>query len=260
MHSRGRHKIRQPIFRRARVRAFSAALATSVGIAAWSAYGMSTGTTTRPASSPTVIASQQPPRTAAPAENTAPPPTTTEQQTPVVPAQGNGQFRPAKGKSERTGAGTTTYYQVEVEEGLPWEPEEIAAIVDATLADQRGWVATGRSFQRKPTADLRVRIATPRTVDRLCAPLLTRGELSCRNGNLILVNAKRWNIGIEAYRRIDDYRTYLINHEVGHAIGYGHRSCPSPGEPAPVMQQQTKSMQSCRPNAWPTNTEFASHE
>lgn len=90
----------------------------------------------------------------------------------------------------------------------------------------------------------------------------SRGEWTVPHGSRpILTNRDwngdqlRWNIGIEAYREIDDYRNYLINHEVGHALGCGRRTCPSPGEPAPVMQQQTKTMQSCRPNAWPATAD-----
>jgi hypothetical protein len=76
--------------------------------------------------------------------------------------------------------------------------------------------------------------------------------VSCRNGDLVVINARRWAYGIEAYG--DDlaaYRQYVVNHEMGHSIGFGHVGCPGPGEAAPVMLQQTYGLQGCRPNPWP---------
>ncbi len=195
---------------------------------------------------------------------TLPSPTSMKTTTPKPSTQlpkpirvaGNGEFARAVGTTERVGDGALTIYRVEVERELPWKSSEIATAVDATLADDRGWIRAGHAFQRHPDAQLRIVVATPKTVDRLCAPLKTRGEVSCRNGNVVAINAKRWQYGIDAYSSLDGYRRYVINHEVGHALGYGHRRCVRGGELAPVMQQQTLSLQGCRANPWPTVDEI----
>lgn len=37
-----------------------------------------------------------------------------------------------------------------------------------------------------------------------------------------------------------EYRKYVINHETGHALGYGHLPCNSENQICPVMYQMTK--------------------
>ena len=54
-----------------------------------------------------------------------------------------------------------------------------------------------------------------------------------------------------------DYRRMLINHELGHRTGHGHRKCSGAASIAPVMQQQTFRLQGCKANAWPTDSEAA---
>jgi hypothetical protein len=58
---------------------------------------------------------------------------------------------------------------------------------------------------------------------------------------------------VPAYQgEVELYRSYLVNHEVGHALGHGHSTCAEANTPAPVMLQQTKGLGGCLPNAWPT--------
>ena len=58
---------------------------------------------------------------------------------------------------------------------------------------------------------------------------------------------------------LDEYRRYLVNHEVGHFLGKGHvqpASCSATTR-APVMMQQTFGLRGCAINGWPAldNTE-----
>ncbi len=172
---------------------------------------------------------------------------------PSVPETGSGSFKIADGSSARVGRGQLVSYQVEVEGGISVTPADFAAAVDSTLADRRGWSARGRyAFQRQSAARLRIVLATPSTTDRLCAPLNTAGEVSCRNGNVVAINAKRWMNGAPSYGNdIARYRHYVINHEVGHSLGLNHTGCPAPNTKAPVMLQQTLGLQGCKANPWP---------
>jgi Protein of unknown function (DUF3152) len=165
-------------------------------------------------------------------------------------------FAAAPGGSATVGRGPLFTYVVEVEEGVPVDPAAFAAAVDATLADPRGWTAAGDVALRRVGADadpsFRVRLATPATVDAHCAPLVTAGIYSCRQGDDVMINARRWLEGADASQMpLPDYRHYVISHEVGHALGHSHAACPAPGAVAPVMLQQTKGLQGCRPNPWP---------
>lgn len=173
----------------------------------------------------------------------------------LLPEVGSGEFLVAAGLSPVTGAGVLMTYTVEVEREVPVERDAAARVVDRVLTDPRGWTATGaHALARVETgSDIRVLLATAKTTDTLCAPLNTGGRLSCRNGDLVVLNAWRWFNGAPAYAdNLRDYRRYLISHEVGHALGNSHVACPGPGRPAPVMMQQTKSLGGCVANPWPT--------
>lgn len=150
----------------------------------------------------------------------------------------------------------TVRYRVEVEDGLAIDGPCFADAVDEILTDARGWSTTESvTFVRVDgeAFDLRIILASPDTTDSLCAPANTAGRFSCRNRNRVVLNLTRWENGAEDFGDdIDTYRRYLVNHEVGHFLGKGHRQCPGTGLEAPVMMQQTKTVGSCVPNGWPT--------
>lgn len=156
-------------------------------------------------------------------------------------------------------AGPITTLSVDIEASLGWSEEDARREIVTILADGRGWVGAATiRFQLVDDvddADVRIRIASPATVDARCQPLRTGGTLSCRNGRTLNLNSDRW-AGATSFwtASLGEYRTYLINHEMGHFLGYGHHDCPGEGQLAPVMQQQTKSLQGCLPNGWPYPT------
>lgn len=179
-----------------------------------------------------------------------------------VPTRGTGTIRvvPVPG-GDSPASGRTVRYTVEVEDGAGVDEADYARFVREVLTDERGWesqdhvhfvnVSPERAASDQPP-DIRITVASPATVDELCAPMETEGQVSCNNGDRVALNSVRWTRGVPYYP--DDllhYRIYLINHEVGHAIGYDHEDCPGPGRPAPVMLQQTLGLQGCTRYPWP---------
>jgi hypothetical protein len=148
-------------------------------------------------------------------------------------------------------------YRVEVETGTQQDAPAFAAAVDATLANPASWTGQGRwALQRadRDDVDFVIRLATPATVDRVCASagMHTGGYVSCRSGHFVMINLNRWLYAVPDYRGdTARYRLYVVNHEVGHELGYGHQACPGPGRLAPVMQQQTFGLKGCLANGWP---------
>jgi hypothetical protein len=171
-----------------------------------------------------------------------------------VPPVGTGATVVVPGSAPAPGPGPVRTVRVEVEGGLPVDAAAFADFALQGLNDPRGWGRDGAmSFARTDgDAEIVVILASPETSARLCAPLDTGGTLSCRRGPSAIITHHRWVLAHPDYG--DDrtgYRSYVVNHEVGHVLGYGHVPCPGPGVPAPVMMQQTKGLLGCAPNPWP---------
>ena len=138
--------------------------------------------------------------------------------------------------------------------------EGFASFVRAVLTDERGWRRAGFGFTFTETGfDYTVVLAEGPEVDALCLPYDTFGRFSCQNGPVVALNADRWRTAVDGWpAALDDYRTMLINHEVGHLLGQHHPAsrCPGDGQPAPVMAQQSSGVAPCTANPWPLGWEI----
>jgi len=155
------------------------------------------------------------------------------------------------------GDGPRWRYTVELDPSLAAEVglDALATEVRAALHDARSW-ARDRTMEQvgdPARARIRVVLAPPEVVDELCGRvgLATQGIYSCWNGEFAALNAWRWSAGAEGFEDLTTYRTYLVNHEVGHGLGFGHVGCPGDGLAAPVMMQQSKGLDTCIANGWP---------
>jgi len=123
--------------------------------------------------------------------------------------------------------------------------------VDAVLNDPRGWSLNGAVRFRRVSRGGRftVRLASPRVVGSYggCS-----SYYSCRVGRYVIINDDRWRFATRSFRneRLHLYRQMVVNHEVGHALGFGHATCRRAGWRAPVMQQQSNGLGGCRAIPW----------
>jgi hypothetical protein len=213
----------------------------------------------------------------------------------IVPAggpfteAGDRTWRIVPGTTPKVGEGTAKVfkYTVEVENGIDTTSfggdEGFARMVTETLGNPKSWTHNPQfAFQRidattpdlKP--DFRVSLTSPMTVREGCGYEIEI-ETSCYNPVYgpdaeprVFINLARWVRGAVPFQGdIGSYRQYLINHEVGHAIGYtAHEPCDRNGALAPIMMQQTFSTsdndatrfdpesvkpdgKTCRFNSWP---------
>jgi hypothetical protein len=241
------------------------AVATLLALADLALHEAAAPASDRSASAPVSTSSVPPPTTAvvpsAPAEGDAGP---SETRAPASRTtyveQGAGSLTVVDGSSQVYGTGPLSRFIVEIEDGIDVDGAAFAEAVTETLADPRSWGGGGRmSFQRVGTAEaaagafeFRVALVSPGSMEQYCPGVGTGGYTSCRYGDRAVINLARWATAVPHYDGdLVTYRHYVVNHEVGHALGNGHVDCPGPGEVAPVMLQQTLSLEGCVKNAWP---------
>ncbi|GAA4037552.1 DUF3152 domain-containing protein [Allokutzneria multivorans] len=199
-------------------------------------------------------------------------------------------FSVVRGSSEVVGSTGKLYrYTIEIENGIDASvvqgEDAFARVVDGILASPKSWIGSktgGVRLQRvdstTPAPDFRISLTTPGTTRRpdVCNYTI-QYEASCWNTtqDRVYINLARWVRGAIAYGPdLGLYRTYAINHEVGHVFRNQHRGCSDEGGVAPVMMQQSFGVannyvallnqadannknavkadgKTCKPNPWP---------
>jgi hypothetical protein len=184
---------------------------------------------------------------------------------PSYTTRGDGTFSVVPGSSAVIGAGALRRFTVEVENGVTGvDRAAFGRTVVSALSDPRSWRAAGDvALQRVSSGavDFRVSLSSSMTVRDLCGYSLPV-ETSCYDGGQqrVVLNVGRWVRGAKLFSSdLATYRSYAVNHEVGHALGHNHSHVCLPGGLAPVMMQQTiggrtASGQLCRANPWPYPT------
>jgi hypothetical protein len=140
--------------------------------------------------------------------------------------------------------------------------DAIRAKVDAVLSDPQGWTQYGYTFtyvDPKVAASagkqiIEIKMCAQGEIAKHCGGGLA--ELSCYvlDRNKIYLRYKNWTSGSNSQLPVDEYRNYVINHEVGHALGLDHAKCPGDGQPGSIMQQMSRGpthIAPCTMNVWP---------
>ena len=155
----------------------------------------------------------------------------------------------------------TVRYHVETRGRITTSLEQFKAQAQQTFEDPRGWRGAGIRFV--PVAHggaFTLVLAQASRVPSFSSQCSSMW--SCRVGRFVIINQDRWKHASPAWNSahlaLRDYRHMVVNHETGHWLGLHHASCPGPGRLAPVMQQQSKGLQGCRFNPFPTIHELNS--
>ncbi|XVV04785.1 DUF3152 domain-containing protein [Actinosynnema sp. CA-248983] len=168
---------------------------------------------------------------------------------PKYSEQGAGTWQVVPGGTAQAGEGKLYKYSIAVEDGIDaadfgGDRDAFARTVDGMLADPRSWIGTGQvAMQRVDSGqvDFIISLTTPNTTHGLCG-FQIQYETSCWHPptKRVVINVARWVRGAKAFNTdLSFYRTYAVNHEVGHVLKNPHEGCKENGQPAPVMMQQT---------------------
>ena len=148
-------------------------------------------------------------------------------------------------------------YTIKFHKNLKLNKNSCIHKIISVLNDSRGWKKSGYNFKYHSfieNPDFIIIFTSSKWITDFChLPGLSCTDLRY---NEIYINTDNWRNGSnKSFLNLNDYKIYLINHEVGHVLGKTHVKCTSPNTKVPVMTQQTLGIGNCKPNPWPLNWE-----
>ena len=147
-------------------------------------------------------------------------------------------------------------YSVATRGSFPTDVGAFAAEADAVLDAPEGWGLGGavRYDRVASGGEFTLWLAEASTVPSFSSGCSS--TYSCRVGRDVIINEARWRTATSAWTggggSLGEYRRYVVTHEVGHWIGFGHAGCGGAGQASPVMAQQSITLGGCRFSAVPT--------
>ena len=163
---------------------------------------------------------------------------------------------------------TIWYVATRVDDDVDYADEALNRKVKQVLSDPHGWMFVDKSIQFRfvdwdrlgalsSKNKIPIRLSNNRTIVKACG-FKEMEKLSCCDMRTkeVWLNYYRWKNGAKPSKLVlDKYRNYMVNHEVGHALGKLHTQCPCEGCSAPIMMQHTISIGKCKPNYRPLPNE-----
>jgi hypothetical protein len=163
--------------------------------------------------------------------------------------------------TKKPNTGRIVTYSVTTRGAVTASLSEFKQQANQTLNDSRGWSRLGVSFSEVASGgEFTLILSVASELPNFSAGCSV--EYSCNVGRNVIINQDRWLGATPSWNAaggsIRDYRHMVVNHETGHWLGHGHRSCGGAGQAAPVMQQQSIDLQGCSFNPWPLGNELSS--
>ena len=123
--------------------------------------------------------------------------------------------------------------------------------VDNILSHPKSWKVN--FVQNDKNYDFEIILASSKNIKTYC----NFSGLSCADpyNKKIWINNSRWSNGAKPSKlSLKNYRIYLINHEVGHILGFLHAK-PKKNKRVPVMNQHTLGIFPGKPYQFPLASE-----